>query len=288
MKIALLASNPDLYSNQRLLEEGVGLGHDMVFIKVKQCYLILDDGRPSLHYRGDMDIKGVDAVIPRLQPALTHYGTTLVRQFETMGVRVLNSSDSILASRDKLQCLQRLTRAGLPVPKTGFAFSSFESRQMIQKLGGAPVVIKLLEGTHGKGVVLSESLRDAQMIIDAFQSFDSQFLIQEYIKEAQGKDIRCYVIGDSVVAAMTRTAAEGDFRANLHSGGSASFYGVSDEIAGLACKAAKCLGLDVAGVDILLSNQGPVILEVNSSPGLEGIELVSKENIAMRMISYLE
>ncbi len=288
LKIAVLATNPELYSNQRLMEAGEERGHDMVFLSVKDCYMKLDDENPEVHYRGGHIITGLDAVIPRIRPSATFYGCALTRQFESMGVYAQNSSLAISQSRDKLFSLQLLIKSGLDIPLTGFANSPIDTNELIEMVGGAPLIVKLLEGSQGRGVVLAETKKAAQSVINAFKAVKANLLVQEFIKEAGGKDLRLFVINGKVTAAIQREAAPGEFRANIHQGGSASVVRTTTEERRLAIKAAKAMGLAVAGVDIIRSKSGPLLLEVNSSPGLEGIETATEKDVAGMMITAIE
>ena len=288
LRIVLLASNPDLYSNRRLIEAGEERGHEMQFLNIRQCYIRLDAKNPEVHYRGGDVLGAVDAVIPRIRPSVTFYGCAVTRHFESMGVEVLNSSQAITASRDKLYASQEFVRSGLNSPITGFADSPHDTVDLIQMVGGAPLIVKLLEGAQGKGVVLAETQKAAESVINALQSLDANLLVQEFIKEASGSDLRCFVVGGKVVAAIERRAAQGEYRANLHQGGSASMVQLEPAEKQMAVKACKVLGLDVAGVDILRSHRGPLLLEVNSSPGLEGIEAATGKDLAGKMIQKLE
>ncbi len=288
LKIGLLASNPDLYSNQRLIEAGEERGHTMQFLDIKQCYMKLDAENPEVHYRGGTIINDLDAVIPRIRPSITFYGAALTRQFESMGVYALNSAQAITQSRDKLFSLQLLLKSGLDIPTTGFANSPIDTNDLIEMVGGAPLVIKLLEGTQGTGVVLVETTKAAESVINAIKSLKANLLVQDFIKEANGKDIRCFVVDGRVVASMQREAKPGEFRANIHKGASKSVIKVTQDERKMALKATKVLGLKVAGVDIIRSNKGPLLLEVNSSPGLEGIEDATKKDIALEMIIAIE
>ena len=287
MKIALLATNPDLYSHKRLVEEAQTRSHEIVFLKIRDCYMSTTDRTPTVHYRGDT-INDIDAVIPRIRPSVTFYGTAVLRQFEVMGSYCLNGSIPISRSRDKLRSLQMMAIKGIDMPATGFANSPVDSKDLIQLVGGAPVIIKLLESTAGAGVILAESDKGAESVIDGFKSLKANFLVQEFIKEANGKDLRCFVVGNKVVASMQRQAKEGEFRANTHKGGKATPIEITAEEKKIAIDAAKLMNLQVAGVDLIRSNTGPKILEVNSSPGLKGIETSTGVNIAGKMIEYLE
>jgi ribosomal protein S6--L-glutamate ligase len=288
LKIGLLASNELLYSNKRLLEAGSERGHEMLFLNIKQCYMKLDAVEPEAHYRGGTLLNDIDAVITRIRPRLTFYGTALTRQFESMGIYSTNSSSAISQSRDKLFSLQLMLKAGINIPTTGFANSPMDTNDLIEMVGGAPLIVKLLEGSQGRGVVLAETKKAAESVINAFKSLRANLLVQKFIKEADGKDLRCFVIDGKVVASIERTAAPGEFRANLHLGGTASVVKITPEERLLAVKAAKILGLQVAGVDIIRSKSGPLLLEVNSSPGLEGIELATGKDIAGMIISSIE
>lgn len=288
LKIAVLASNKELYSNQRLLEAGEERGHDMVFLNVQQCYMKLDADEPEAHYRGGRVLTDLDAIITRIRPSVTFYGCALARQFESMGVYTINSSAAIAQSRDKLFSLQLMLKSGINIPTSGFANSPMDTGDLIDMVGGAPLIVKLLEGTQGHGVVLAETRKAAESVINAFKTLNANLLVQQFIREADGKDLRCFVIGNKVVASIERKAAPGEFRANLHQGGSASVVKITPEERALAVKAARVLGLTVAGVDIIRSKNGPLLLEVNSSPGLEGIESATGKDIAGMVISAVE
>lgn len=288
LTIGLLASNPDLYSNRRIIEAGEERGHKMMFLNIRHCYMKLDAEKPEVHYRGGKIVNSLDAVIPRIRPSMTFYGCALTRQFESLGSYCLNSSDAITQSRDKLFSLQLLLKNGLDIPTTGFANSPIDTSDLIEMVGGAPLVLKLLEGAQGRGVVLAETKKAAESVINAFKSLRANLLVQEFIKEAQGEDIRCFVIDGKVVASIQRKAAPGEFRANIHLGGSASVIKITQQERSLATRATKALGLKVAGVDIIRSSKGPLLLEVNSSPGLEGIETETGKDIAGLMVSAIE
>jgi ribosomal protein S6--L-glutamate ligase len=288
LRIALLASDPELYSNRRLLEAGEERGHRMEFLSVKQCYMRLDPQNPEMHYRGGNVLERIDAVIPRIRPSVTFYGCAITRQFEAMGIRVLNAAEPIKRSRDKLLASQLFVRHGLNMPVTGFASSPLDTKDLIKMVGGAPLILKLLEGAQGRGVVLAETQKAAESVINAMKSLNANLLVQEFIKEAGGKDLRCFVIGGKVVSAIERTAAVGDFRSNLHQGGMAQSVRIRPEERKLAVSATRALGLDVAGVDIIRSERGPLLLEVNSSPGLEGIETATGKDLAGLMIQEIE
>lgn len=288
LRIALLASDAELYSNRRLLEAGEERGHRMEFLNVKQCYMRLDPQNSEMHYRGGNVLERIDAVIPRIRPSVTFYGCAITRQFESMGIRVLNAAEPIKRSRDKLLASQLFVRHGLSMPVTGFASSPLDTKDLIKMVGGAPLILKLLEGAQGRGVVLAETQKAAESVINAMKSLNANLLVQEFIKEAGGKDLRCFVIGNKMVCAIERTAAVGDFRSNIHQGGSAQAVRIRPEERKLAVAATRALGLDVAGVDIIRSERGPLLLEVNSSPGLEGIETATGKDLAGQMIQELE
>ncbi|MBC8206679.1 MAG: 30S ribosomal protein S6--L-glutamate ligase [Kiritimatiellales bacterium] len=287
MKIALLSRNQKLYSSRRLVEAAKERGHEILVIDALRAYMNIASHKPTIHYKGE-PIEGVDAVIPRIGASVTFYGAAVLRQFEMMGVYPLNESVAITRSRDKLRSLQLLSRKGIGLPVTGFANKPDDIKDVIKMVGGAPLVVKLLEGTQGIGVVLAETQKAAESVIEAFMGLKANILVQEYIKEAGGSDIRCFVIGGKVVAAMQRTAAPGEFRSNLHRGGSSSLVRITPEERSTAVRAAKIMGLNVAGVDLLRSNHGPVVMEVNSSPGLEGIEGATGKDIAGQIIDYIE
>lgn len=287
MKIGILSLNPKLYSTRRLAEAVSERGHEVKVIDTLRCYMTIASQRPTIHYKGE-ELTGFDAVIPRIGASITFYGTAVVRQFEMMGVYSVNESVAISRSRDKLRSLQLLARKGIGLPVTGFAHSTRYTEDLISLVGGAPLVVKLLEGTQGIGVVLTETPKAAQSVIEAFRGLKAQILVQEFIKEAGGADIRCFVIGDKVVAAMKRQGAEGEFRSNLHRGGKASVVRLTPEERSTAVRSARIMGLNVAGVDILRSNHGPVVMEVNSSPGLEGVETATGKDIAGQIIQFIE
>jgi len=287
MRLAILSRNPKLYSTRRLIEAAEHKGHEVRVLDVLRCYMNITSHRPSIHYRGE-DLTGFDAVIPRIGASVTFYGAAVLRQFEMMGVFPLNESVAITRSRDKLRSLQLLSRKGIGLPVTGYAHKPDDIQDLIKMVGGAPLVIKLLEGTQGIGVVLAETHKAAESVIEAFMGLKANILVQEFIKEAGGADIRCFVVGDKVVAAMKRQGKEGEFRSNLHRGGSASLIRITPEERATAVRAATTMGLSVSGVDLLRSNHGPVVMEVNSSPGLEGIEMASAKDIAGMIIDYIE
>ncbi|NEP81236.1 MAG: 30S ribosomal protein S6--L-glutamate ligase, partial [Okeania sp. SIO3B3] len=279
MKIAILSTEATLYSTRKLLEAGEKQGHEVQVIDYLRCYMNITSMKPQVIYKGE-PLEGLDAIIPRIGASKTFYGTAVVRQFEMMGVFTPNPSQAISRSRDKLHCLQLLARDGIGLPVTGFAHSTKDIDGLINTVGGAPLVIKLLEGTQGIGVVLTETYQAAKSVIEAFRGLDANILVQEFIKEADGADLRCFVVGDKVIASMKRQGAEGEFRSNLHRGGMAEKIKLSPEERSTAVRSAKAMGLRVAGVDLLRSNHGPVVMEVNSSPGLEGIETATGVDVS--------
>ena len=287
MKIVILSQNPNLYSTKRLIEAGTDKGHEIQVVDHSKCDLIIEKKKPGLIYQG-REIEGIQGVIPRIGASITFYGTAVVRQFEMMKIFTSVESQALVRSRDKLRSLQILSRAGLGLPKTVFSNYSRNVGAIIDKAGGAPVVIKLLEGTQGLGVVLADNRNSAESILEAFNGLQARVIVQEFIKEAKGADIRAFVIDGVVVGAMKRQGKEGEFRSNLHRGGSANIIELSEEEENAAIKATKVLGLGVAGVDMLQSARGPLILEVNSSPGLEGIEAATGKDIAGKIIQYVE
>ncbi len=287
MKIAIMARNPKLYSHIRLVEAAEQRGHQIRIFDTLKCYMNITSHRPELRIAGEK-IEGYDAVIPRIGASVTFYGLAVLRQFEMMGVFPLNESVGIGRSRDKLRSMQLLARDGLGLPVTAFAHDTKMTDEVLEIVGGVPVVIKLLEGTQGVGVVLSETHRSARSVIEAFRGAKVNILIQEFIKEAGSTDIRALVVGGKVIAAMQRTGAEGDFRSNLHRGGSAKAIKITAEERSTAIRSAKAMGLNVCGVDMLRANHGPVVMEVNSSPGLEGIEAATGIDIAGKIIEFLE
>jgi len=287
MKIAILSRDSSLYSTRRLQEAAIARGHQVQVVDHMRCYMDITAHNPKVMYQGQA-LDDFDAVIPRIGASMTFYGTAVVRQFEMMNVFVLNESDAIIRSRDKLQCLQILSKEGVGLPVTGFAHSTKDIDGVIGIVGGAPLVIKLLEGTQGIGVVLAETDGAARSVIEAFRGLDANILVQEFIKEAKGADLRCFVVENRVVASMRRQGAPGEFRSNLHRGGSAEKIKLTPEERSTAIRAAKAMGLKVAGVDLLRSNHGPVVMEVNSSPGLEGIETTTGVNVSDKIISYIE
>ncbi|MBK5937230.1 MAG: 30S ribosomal protein S6--L-glutamate ligase [Halorhodospira halophila] len=287
MKIAVLSRNSRLYSTRRLVEAAQSRGHQIRVIDPLRCYMNIATSNPEIHYKGQK-LEPYDAVIPRIGASVTFYGTAVLRQFEMLGTYPLNESQGISRSRDKLRSMQLLSREGVGMPATGFAHSPDDTDDLMQLVGGSPVVIKLLEGTQGIGVVLAETRKAASSVIQALRGLKAHFLVQEFIEEAGGADIRCLVVGGKVVAAMKRQGKEGEFRSNLHRGGSASLVRISPKERATAVKAAKVLGLNVCGVDILRANSGPVIMEVNSSPGLEGIETATGKDVAGMIIEFIE
>jgi ribosomal protein S6--L-glutamate ligase len=287
MKIAVLSRNRNLYSTRRLVEAAEERGHEVKVIDVLRCYMNITSLKPTIHYRGEV-LDGFDAVIPRIGASVTFYGTAVLRQFEMMNVFPLNESVAVTRSRDKLRSAQLLARKGIGMPVTGFAHNPDDIQDLLHEVGGAPLVIKLLEGTQGIGVVLAETKKAAESVIQAFMGLKANIMVQEFIKEAGGADLRCFVVGDKVVAAMKRQGPEGEFRSNLHRGGSASLVRLTPEERSTAVRAAKVMGLEVCGVDLLRSNHGAVVMEVNSSPGLEGIEKASEKDVAGIIIQYLE
>lgn len=288
MKLILLASNKNLYSNKRIMEAAKKRGHQIEFANVGECYIKVSSENSEIFYDEGKKIEKVDFVIPRIKPAMTFYGSAIIKQFEMMKINCLNNSDAISKSRDKLCTLQILAGHGYNIPTTSFANSSYETKDLIKLVGSAPLVIKLLEGTKGVGVVLAETTKAAESVINAFRTLKADILVQHYIKESKGQDIRCFVIGDKVVASMQRQASEGEFRANIHLGATAQNVEITKEEREMAIGAAKIIGLDVAGVDMVRSSTGPKILEVNSSPGLEGIEGATGIDVADQMIEYIE
>jgi len=287
MNIGVLSRGPKLYSTMRLIEAAKKRGHDAEVINYLKCYVNITSHKPSVHYK-DRVLKEFDAVIPRIGASHTFYGTAILRQFEMMGVYPLNESVAISRSRDKLRSLQILAKKGIGLPVTGFAHSTQHTENIIDLVGSAPLVVKLLEGTQGKGVVLAETNKAAESVIGAFMELDAHFLVQEFIEEAGGSDIRCFVIEDKVVAAMKRQGKEGEFRSNLHRGGSSQPIKISPEERKTAVRSAKAMGLNLAGVDLLRSKHGPLVMEVNSSPGLEGIETATGIDVADKIIQFME
>jgi ribosomal protein S6--L-glutamate ligase len=286
MRIAILSRRPSLYSTSRLKEAGKNRGHEMSVVDYLRCYMDITSRRPQVIYQGE-PLK-VDAVIPRIGASNTFYGTAVVRQFEMMGVFVANESQAISRSRDKLRSLQLLARDGVGLPVTGCAHSTKDIDGVINLAGGTPLVVKLIEGTQGVGVILAETKKAAQAVIEAFRGLDANILVQEFIKEAGGADVRCFVVGGRVVATMKRQAGPGEFRSNLHRGGTAEKIKISPEERSTAVRAARTMGLNISGVDVLRSNHGAVVMEVNSSPGLEGIEKATGVDVAGKIIEFIE
>ncbi|ADC72257.1 alpha-L-glutamate ligase, RimK family [Thioalkalivibrio sp. K90mix] len=287
MKLGILSRNSKLYSTRRLVEAAQERGHEIRVVDPLRCYMNITAHKPQIHYKGDV-LDQFNAVIPRIGASITFYGTAVLRQFEMMSVYPLNESVAISRSRDKLRSLQLLSRRGIGLPVTGFAHSPDDIDDLLATVGGAPAVIKLLEGTQGLGVVLAETKQAAESVIQAFMGLKQHILVQEYIKEAKGSDIRCFVIGEKVVASMKRQAKDGEFRSNLHRGGTATLCRITPEERATAVRAAKVMGLNVCGVDLLRSNHGAVVMEVNSSPGLEGIENASGKDVAGMIIDFIE
>jgi ribosomal protein S6--L-glutamate ligase len=287
MKIAILSRNKNLYSTRRIKEAGIARGHEVDIIDTMHCYMDITSSRPVVRLKGQ-ELPQYDAVIPRIGASVSFYGTAVVRQFEMTGSFCVNESVAISRSRDKLRSMQLLSRKGIGLPRTGFAHSPDNVKDLIKNVGGAPVVIKLLEGTQGIGVVLADTSKSAEAIIEAFMGLKANILVQEFIKEAGGADIRCFVVGDRVVAAMKRQGAEGEFRSNLHRGGSAEVIKLTPQERATAVSAANVMGLNVCGVDLLRSSRGPVVMEVNSSPGLEGIETATGKDVAGMVFQFIE
>jgi ribosomal protein S6--L-glutamate ligase len=287
LKIAVLSRNTRLYSTKRLVEAGLKRGHDIYVIDPLRCYMNISAHNPEIHYKG-RKLEEFDAVIPRIGQSVTFYATAVLRQFEMIGVYPLNESVAIGRARDKLRSLQLLARKGIGMPVTGFAHSPDDTDDLLAIAGNIPLIIKLIEGSQGQGVVLAETRQAAESVIDAFRGLDAHFLVQQFIKESRGTDIRCFVIGNKVVASMKRQARKGEFRANLHRGGKAEAIRITPAERAIAVKAAKIMGLNVAGVDLIRSAKGSLVLEVNSSPGLEGIESATRKDIAGEIIAFVE
>lgn len=287
MKIAILTRGPKLYSTKRLVEAATQRGHEVQLLNPLRCYMNIASHSPSIHYRGQ-ELPKFDAIIPRIGASITFYGTALIRQFEMMKVYCMNRSLAITRSRDKLRCLQLLSSKGVGLPITGFSHSPGDITDLITMVGGAPLVIKLLEGTQGIGVVLAETNQAAASVVEAFFGLKANIMVQEYIKESKGADIRCLVVGGKVVASMQRKAKPGEFRSNIHRGGSSCKVELTKEERKTAVLAAKLMGLNVAGVDMLRSERGPLIMEVNSSPGLKGIEEATSLDVASAIIRFIE
>ncbi len=287
MKLAILSRNANLYSTKKLVEAAEARGHVVHVLDHLKCYMVLQKGNPTLHYEGE-ELIGFDAVIPRIGASVTAYGAAIVRQFEMMRVFSAVKSQALVRSRDKLRSMQILAKEGLGMPITGFAHMPSDKSDLIQRVGGAPLILKLLEGTQGMGVVLTDTKKGAESVLDAFSGLDANLLIQEYIKEARGEDLRVFVVDNKIVASMLRKAKDGEFRSNLHKGGTSQKVKLTKEERTAAINAARVLGLGIAGVDILRSKRGPLIIEVNSSPGLEGIENATNLDIASKIIEYIE
>jgi ribosomal protein S6--L-glutamate ligase len=288
MEIGLLVSEHGLYSHKRFKEAAEERGHNLRIINLTECFVNISSTNPRVHYRGGEIIDNLDALIPRIEPELSFFGTAVLRQFELLGVYPLNNSLSVIRARDKLRSLQILAKHNIPLPMTAIAHSPQDTEDVINSIGGAPLIIKLVEGTHGVGVVLAETKSAATSVISAFKQLDENILIQEYIKETAGRDIRCFVVGNKVVASMERIAQEGEFRANYHLGAEVRPVKITPEERSMAVRAAKALGLEVAGVDLLRSNHGSLVLEINASPGLEGIEKATGKDIAGMVIEHIE
>lgn len=287
MKIGILSRKKDLYSTRRLVEACEKRGHIARVIDPLRCYMNITSAKPTIHFKGEA-LTGFDAIVPRIGASITFYGTAVVRQFEMMNVYTVNESQAISRSRDKLRSLQLLARAGIGLPVTGFAHSPDDKSDLLNMIGAPPFIIKLLEGTQGKGVILAETKKATESVVDAFRKLDAYLLLQEFVEEAAGADVRCFVVGDKVIASMQRKAKDGEFRSNLHRGGKASLVKITPGERAIAVRAAKVMGLNVAGVDIIRSKHGPLILEVNSSPGLEGIEKATSLDIASMIVEFIE
>ena len=286
MNIVIFSRNPNLYSTRRLVEAGLAQGHSMKVVDHTKCSVVIEEGNPTLHYYGQ-SLRDIDAIIPRIGSSVTFYGAAVVRQCEMMGIFSVNPSQAIVRSRDKLRSIQVLSKAGVGMPKTSFARSGADVKDIIRSVGGTPVVIKLVEGTQGLGVVLAETRKAAQSVIEAFYSLKTNILVQEFISEAEGIDIRAFVVDGEVIGGYLRRGPEGDFRSNLHRGGRGELVELTRHEKETAVKATRALGLNVAGVDLLPSSRGPLVLEVNSSPGLEGIETVTGKDIAEEIIYFI-
>lgn len=287
LNIVILSRNRTLYSTRRLIESIENKGHNAIVLDHLKCDIVIEQDNPCIYYRGEK-IEDVDAVIPRIGASVTFYGASVVRQFEMMNIPTAVESQALVRSRDKLRSLQILARSNVGLPKTVFTNYSKEVKKIIDSVGGAPLIVKLLEGTQGYGVVLAPTKKAAESIIEAFHSMKARVIVQEFIEEAKGADIRAFVIGNKVVGAMKRQGKEGEFRSNLHQGGSGTLIKLSKREREVALTAAKAMGLSIAGVDLLQSKRGPLVLEVNSSPGLEGIEKTTNKDIASEVISYVE
>ena len=288
MKIGLLVSENGLYSHRRFKEAAEARGHDLKIINLTECFINITADNPTIFYRNGEKIDNFDAIIPRIKPSLTFFGTAILRQYELLGTYPLNNSLAVIRARDKLRSLQILANHKIPMPVTALAHSPLDTQNVIKSVGGAPVIIKLVEGTHGSGVVLAETKSGANSVISAFKQLNADILVQEFIKESSGTDIRCFVLGKKVITSMQRVANDGEFRANYHLGADIMPVEITSEEREMVIKATKALGLNMAGVDILRSNRGSLVLEINASPGLEGIEKVSKIDIAGKIIEYIE
>ena len=287
MKILILSRNKNLYSTHRIFNAGINRGHEVRVVDYLRCYMNITSRKPTVYYGGE-SLEKADAVIPRIGASQTFYGTAVVRQFETMGSYCVNSSEAITASRDKLKSLQILAQDGINMPVTGFASHTMDIEGVIEKVGSVPLVMKLLQGTQGQGIVLAETRKAAESVMSAFRQLEADILVQEFIKESSGTDIRALVVGDNVVAAMRRIAPEGEFRSNVHRGGRTEQITLNQEEEKIAVEAASVLGLRIAGVDLMRSKRGPLVLEVNSSPGLEGIEASSGVDVAGNIVRFIE
>ncbi|MEX0934267.1 MAG: 30S ribosomal protein S6--L-glutamate ligase [Candidatus Saccharimonadales bacterium] len=287
MRIAILSRSTANYSTRVLIDAAEKAGHEVIVLDYAKCYMEIEHNRPTIHYKGER-LRGIDAVIPRIGFSYTGYGSAVVRQFEMMNVFTTAKSIAIVRSRDKLRSLQLMARSDIDIPKTAFASQTEDITELIELVGGAPLIVKLVESTHGQGVVLAQTKKEAKSIVQAFYSINQPILIQEFIEESGGADIRAFVVGGRVVGAMKRQGLDEDFRSNLHLGGTGEKIKLSDDERKIAVKAAKKLGLDIAGVDILQSSRGPLVIEVNSSPGLEGIENTTNKDIASIIVKYIE
>ena len=288
MKIAVLSRNRNLYSTRRLVQTGIQRGHKIVVLDPLHCNLIMEKNQPQLYYGSKLKLDYLDAIIPRIGASITFYGSAVIRQFEMMNVFSVTDSNALLRSRDKLRSMQVLSRVGLDFPKTVYTNMRSNVNEVIESVGGVPLVVKSLQGTQGLGVMLLESKKAAVSVIEAFNSINAETMVQEFIEEAKGADIRAFVVDGKIVGAMKRQGLAGEFRSNLHRGGTANLIELSRKEKNYAIRAAETMGLSVAGVDMLQSKRGPLILEVNSSPGLEGIEAATKNDIATEIIKYIE
>ena len=287
MNITILSRNKNLYSTNRLYNAGTKRGHNIIIVDYLRCYINIGKNQSAIYYDGKK-LDNCDAVLPRIGASQTSYGTAIVRQFEMMGNYCINTSDAIKASRDKLRSLQILTKHGIDMPVTGYASHTMDIHDVIEKVGKTPLIMKLLQSTQGNGMVLAETVKAAESVMNAFKQVDADILVQEFIKESSGIDIRAIVVGDKVVAAMQRVAPVGEFRSNVHRGATTQHINLTQEEEDTAIQSTKILGLNVAGVDLMRSKRGPLVLEVNSSPGLQGIELLTGADVAGEIISYIE